>query len=442
MTLGEPRGGEIAPPRALGAVALAALAACLDSPRFEHAPADTALSVGIVDAGGNLPQSSGAIKLKFTVGTPGPATVVAKRVATPIVVDGDAGEWADVPSSVIPLAGPGAIVGMAAPDFFCAFRTRYSLMTDAFTGAAVCPTPCDPADPPRTEADASAGCTQPVPRFDYGIPQVAVKAAFDDERIYFLLQWADSTEDRSSRPWSYDATKAAWAPQAGVGEDAAFLSFDIAGSFRAHDTVGCAAACHLNADVPAPPPGTSLLPPDYAARFQMHTGADAERIDAWAWRAARTDPFGLADDQFVSSRRVFGDCPNPPACSDDCLLSLPGPACTSTGTSMWNGDAAPLYLAKGAAATGDPDLSPPYLFLPGEGLDGWNPAFEALEVPTSPFPVPAGATATLPGFVLEKPSRLRDDVKAKGRWNDGTWTVELSRALVTDDPNDAQFPLR
>jgi hypothetical protein len=34
------------------------------------------------------------------------------------------------------------------------------------------------------------------------------------------------------------------------------------------------------------------------------------------------------------------------------------------------------------------------------------------------------------------------EVNAKGRWANGIWTLELSRPLVTGDPNDAQFPLQ
>jgi len=455
--------------RLLPAALLAALAGCTDAPRTGRAPADTAFSVGVIDAsaaagGVGAPQASGAVKLKFTGGTPSATTVVARRLASPgaIAVDGDAADWAGIPASVIPLQSPGTRVGLAPEDWYCLYRSRYNLLVDPYTGAPACPTQCDPAAKPADQATASAGCTLPVPAYGQGegvtwVSQVSVRAAYDDERIYFLLQWADATPDRERRPWSYDpAGAAAWTADRAVEEDRAYLSFDVARSFPVHDTLGCAAACHLNGPVGAPPPGTApgSLPPAYLAQFTMHTGADSERVDSWTWRAASTDPYGLADDQFWSSQRISGDCDAPATCWTDCLLSPPGPACNGAPGWSWNlASGLPAWLAAGASGDGDPDLSPSYLYLAGQGLPGWDPTFEALAMLSAPTTTPAAA-ATLPGIVRQAPSAHRDDVRAAGAWKDGAWTVELSRALETRvpdpadstrtvaDPTDAQFPLQ
>jgi hypothetical protein len=60
-----------------------------------------------------------------------------------------------------------------------------------------------------------------------------------------------------------------------------------------------------------------------------------------------------------------------------------------------------------------------------------------------PLAAPAGAgTITLPGFLLQRPSPHRDDVRARASWANGTWTLELARRRLTGDPDDAQFPNR
>ena len=42
-------------------------------------------------------------------------------------------------------------------------------------------------------------------------------------------------------------------------------------------------------------------------------------------------------------------------------------------------------------------------------------------------------------YAIGKPSGSRADVRAKGVWKDGYWTLEFSRKLVTGYPDDVQF---
>lgn len=425
------------------ALLVGAWTGCSD-PRLHRRPADTAFSVGVWDGAGGPPQSSGALKLAFAAGEPSPTTVVAPYVARPMTMDGDASDWADIPASQVQLAAPGARAGLTEVDFDCRYRSRLALLTDPYTGASACPSACDPAQPPATREQASAGCTVPFPRFDHGVASVEVRAAYDDARVYLLLRWPDATEDRGARTWRKGPDPAGgWVPGADE-EDRAAVSFDAGAAPPARAGLGCATACHLAGNVKAPAPGTpdALIPPAYLAQFTMHTGADEERVDAWEWRAGTTDPAGRADDLLWNAQRAQGDCPDPPSCLADCLLSPPGPACASVAGWTVNAQGGqPRFLAAGPSGQGDPDLDPPLLFFPGQGLPAWDAAFAAV-APDGPFPLPAGGATTLPGVVLGRPSAHRDDVVAAGRWRDGRWTVELSRDLVTGDASDAQFPLR
>jgi hypothetical protein len=46
---------------------------------------------------------------------------------------------------------------------------------------------------------------------------------------------------------------------------------------------------------------------------------------------------------------------------------------------------------------------------------------------------------TLPRYLLTKPTGSRGDVRAKGMWQNGQWTIEMSRKLTTSHEDDVQF---
>jgi hypothetical protein len=45
----------------------------------------------------------------------------------------------------------------------------------------------------------------------------------------------------------------------------------------------------------------------------------------------------------------------------------------------------------------------------------------------------------LPRYTFNKPTGSRNDVKAKGTWQDGRWTIEFGRKLITGNQDDIQF---
>src|SRR4051812_9681556 len=136
--------------------------ACSGRTAGTAAPADTVFSIGINNNLSGPPQAASVVNLKFSGGMPGPDTVVAVRMAARPNVDGDDADWHGVAASEIPLIPPGAAVGMDQATW-------------------------------DQEWTLANGVTR---AYDHGIYNVSVKAGYDDQRIYFLLQWADPTEDR------------------------------------------------------------------------------------------------------------------------------------------------------------------------------------------------------------------------------------------------------
>lgn len=117
--------------------------------------------------------------------------------------------------------------------------------------------------------------------------------------------------------------------------------------------------------------------------------------DVWHWKAARSDPAGYAQDRLFIVERVRGG--DPPA--------GPGQYEASNGAPVrvrWVEDA-------------------------GDAL---------IEV------VPADSNGRgLPGFRLGAPTGSQADIRAKGIWSDGIWTLEMARSLDTGHEDDAVLRL-
>lgn len=136
----------------------------------------------------------------------------------------------------------------------------------------------------------------------------------------------------------------------------------------------------------------------FAVRFELRGDFDAcmisgksYQVDLWLWSAGRSNLAGMADDMF----HQYAKTPLDPA------LEFP----TRNGV---------VYIQK--------------QMDPGEG--GWSytkaPAKSVEEV------VPS---VTVQGH----PEGSRADVTAMGRWQDGSWTLEMARSLRTADSNDVIF---
>lgn len=117
---------------------------------------------------------------------------------------------------------------------------------------------------------------------------------------------------------------------------------------------------------------------------------DEYKADIWYWKAGRTDPTGYADDKF----QIF---------------------------SINNSAESKQIISK----TGRPH------YLSRNGDQG-SAAYK-IEV------LRQYAGNQMPQFSHREPKESRGDIKAKGIWNNGFWTIEFQRKLDTGNPDDIQF---
>ncbi len=307
-------------------------------------PVDQKFSLAISDNSGGNKNGAPVLTLNFGKGTPSANTVVAKK-GTP-TIDGKDGDTAWGQSSEVNLALPVQKGG--------------------------------------------------------GPTTATVKAAYDDNNIYFLVKWQDPTKTESinKKMWTYNAADKTW-KQSG-NEDRVYFLFNI--NATDFDT-GCAVYCHVgNPDW------------DVTHDSRMGTNNPGEVIDVWHWKAHRTNPTNHAEDKHwvdltqADEITYEGKQVLKTRLADDGGGFDSGNAKDGLPKSMHKNDpgANADFLLSGDAVPFDPNAN-------------WSDG------------------DTVPGYVVKEGTGSRADVVAVSTYTGGTWIVEFQRSLITNNPDDVQF---
>lgn len=240
------------------------------------------------------------------------------------------------------------------------------------------------------EASWSRAIEVEVP-LNYGrVNRAFLKALYTDDDVFIRVRWPDVTENREHRPWVWDEHKQSFVESPNI-EDSVMLSFEA----------GCEWA-------------PSLLS-GYVYDF-----------DGWKWMAGRSDPLGQAVDLYgnVQDRELVGAYPEAyenRAIENDWILKF-----------IENHD---------VNQTADWfELERVYFQVPiADKLwvkavpDGGPRSPEFVErLPAPDFdPEDENFSLTAPQFSPVELTGSAGEVKAKGQWVDGYWTVEFQRKLET-----------
>jgi hypothetical protein len=241
---------------------------------------------------------------------------------------------------------------------------------------------------------------------------VSLHAVYSGDTVYFLVSYADPSESWFRSPWQKqeDGTwKKITDPNDKGGdnnlyyEDKFAMIWPINNSIKNFQNAGCFVACHAGEN------------PDVKPFGNKYTSSKGELGDIWHWKSVRND--GQVDDQYLDAMRYSADTPEAGrhgdakesgGYADNVNEDKTGPAFTSTSVNLTTG--APGYI------------------LDSERVDLDQAALDAL---------PAGSY--IPGIVKSPFVADRGDISAAWTWDNGVWTVELSRALTTDSETDVQF---
>jgi hypothetical protein len=233
----------------------------------------------------------------------------------------------------------------------------------------------------------------------YGhVTEATVKALYSDDEVFLRVRWADSTEDRDHRPWTWDDEQRRYV-EGQQTEDSVLLSFEK--------------GCDWH--------------PSMLSGYQFD-------FDGWRWLAARSDPVGQAWD--LSG--TLGPMNN--------LLKPAVEYNSRYKENQWNLKFFD-YREEQISYKDWDQLDRSYLIARGWPKIGYFPGLETLKktevVKSLPAPEapPMEEGKTFPQFAAVKLEGDAGEVTAKGHWQDGYWTVEFRRIRWTpaDNVTDVVF---
>ncbi len=246
---------------------------------------------------------------------------------------------------------------------------------------------------------------------------VQLRAVHTDTELFMVATWADPTHSLARYPWEKqaDGSWTQWKNRDSSGhentwyEDKFAVQWGMGGDTFAAQ--GCYSGCHAAVDNANP--GKKYNPP-------------GELTDMWHWKAVRTEPNGQLDDKHVSFVDS-GDCKG-----DNCRL----------GDEKTGGGYKDNTFDKFAdACSGDPDGSlqvPCFMGPAGQETVG-DDRYWILVDQMLPFEDAFDAGDQIAGMCTEPFEGSRGDVWTSARYDDGTWTLEIRRALDTGHDDDVQF---
>ncbi len=245
---------------------------------------------------------------------------------------------------------------------------------------------------------------------DKGSTDGTIRAARVGDELFLLLQYEDPTYSEQRSPYVKQAD-GSWQklkdPEDKGGdnnryyEDKAALLWPIGNSIADFEVDGCFAACHD--DEPPKPYGNK------------YTENEGERGDLWHLKTVRTGPVGQVDDGWLDHTRFDPETAKNAGRKTD----------AKTG-----GGYADIELVEGKPAVMSRDGK-----AANKGGSYWVMAADQVPFDDSRFE-PGDEVASIMIAPFEGD---RGDIALGLSWNDGVWTMEMRRKLVTGSEADVQF---
>ncbi len=249
---------------------------------------------------------------------------------------------------------------------------------------------------------------------------VNVKAVANKEEVYFLFRWQDPTQSLKHLP--IIKQNGQWKVQ----QDG-FQNFDERSFYEDKFAVMLSESCEYGGDntTQLGPKPISGKPANIHGKG-YHSVSDGKVRDMWHWKAVRTNEMYLADDNHFSS-------PTRARSAERRYSAGYAPDGKESGAYVMNWQWYKLAQITPKRLPIDPQLLSNYKSNHTAWILPW---FE-----TKPYEInnDTYSDGTEIPSVLYRSNRFegdRADVRARGLWQDGYWTLELSRKRVTGSDYD------
>jgi len=228
--------------------------------------------------------------------------------------------------------------------------------------------------------------------------ELKTKSVYTKDEIFFRFEWPDPDKSMQKNAWKFSGGK--W-DKIKANEDRLGLVFEI-NRIDKFATKGCAVLCH----------NESKNEKDW----YYAVSSPKEKADMWHWKAVRSNPVGYTEDGYLTTN---------PSKEPEKGRKRDAGSGTKAKSNRTKDKSKPAYMQ-------DPlkSASIPGTLLVSEKVEIKNHAnFKEGD--------------ELPGYMLN--AVWKDsfaDVKTKGVWANGKWTLVMSRKLNTGYDDDIQFNTR
>ncbi|WP_039841339.1 ethylbenzene dehydrogenase-related protein [Pseudoalteromonas maricaloris] len=250
-----------------------------------------------------------------------------------------------------------------------------------------------------------------------GSSEVEIKALSNHDETFFLIRWQDPTESLEHLP--LEKTSDGWQVQ-----ENGFYRFDERTYYEDKFAIMLSTTCELGGDGTVQYGDAPLTdkPRNWHGKG-YHASTDGRTRDLWHWKALRTNDMYLADDNF------FGP-PQSVALGQRRYTAGYQPDGKESGAYVMNWRwYSPTEVTPKRMPIPSPDTTERKV-LDWFASETYNPQRDMAKIGEQ-----------LPS-VLYRSNRFegdRADVRARGEWHDGYWTLELVRKHQTHSPLDVEL---
>jgi len=224
------------------------------------------------------------------------------------------------------------------------------------------------------------------------------KSVYTKDEIFFRFEWPDKDKSMNKNRWKFTSGK--W-NKIKANEDRMGVLFEI-NRVDKLATKGCAVLCHNESK--------------NEKEWYYAVNSSKEMADLWHWKSVRSNPVGYAEDGYVKDN---------PSKEPEKGRKRDAGSGTKAKSNRTKDKSKPAYMQ-------DPSKS--------ASIKGSLLVNEAVKI-TDAAVFKEGDE--IPGYMLN--AAWKDsfaDVKTKGVWKDGKWTLMLSRKLKTENDDDVLFNTR
>ena len=228
--------------------------------------------------------------------------------------------------------------------------------------------------------------------------ELKAKSVYTKDEIFFRFEWLDDEKSMNKNRWRFTGDK--WSKIKG-DEDRLGVVWEI-NRIDKFATKGCAVLCHSESK--------------NNKEWYYSVNSEREKADLWHWKAVRSNPVGYTEDGYVIAN---------PSKEPEKGRKRDAGSGTKAKNNRSKDKTKPTHMQ-------DPAKAPS---IPGSLL-----VAEAAEIKDYSI---FKAGDEIPGYMLY--TNWKDsfaDIKTKGVWKNGKWTVMMSRKLQTGNDDDVQFNTR